>query len=221
MKDRNSQGALLFALSILSIVLVSECVDVDHAPAQDAPALTELEQQVALNHLRLTANEAGFHRPVDSLAIWQTLVNVRGARPAEMLEAQNAHSGRVTGARPPRNIGNEVWTRHLAWSCEEPTGWPSVWRWERHRTGCEHVRELATRLVQGRHPYHVCEGRPITWGGQRGLDSAAMERRNAARAEHGAPPLVPLRCIHRGREPINVFFGLRGDTGDDPVVDPS
>lgn len=206
-------------LLVLAVLLAGYAAALLYAPvrAEGPRSLTPLERRVALHHARVSANEAGFDRASDSLAIWQTLENIAGGRdaPIEELDAAlNEHCGRMTGARPHRGAerGNHRWSRDLDWSGREPARWAELnpqLPWHFYRERWRLVLARSVRLVRERPHLDVCAGEePITWGGRRGLDAEVLARRNAERERRGRRPLVELRCSWRGEATFNGFYGV-------------
>lgn len=216
--------ASLARLLVLAAIIAGYVLALLYAPisrAEGPRSLTPLERRVALHHARVSANESGFDRTTDALAIWQTLENIAGGwsgstpPPIEELDAAlNEHCGRATGAREHRSAerGNHRWSRDLDWSGAEPTRWDELYPqlpWHFYRPQWMRVLERSSRLVRERPRLDVCHGaQPITWGGRYGLDAGVLARRNEGRARRGHPPLVELRCSYRGESPLNGFYGV-------------
>lgn len=217
-------------LLVLAAIIAGYVLALLYAPisrAEGPRALTPLERRVALHHAKVSANESGFDRTADSLAIWQTLENIAGGwsgstpPPIEELDAAlNEHCGRATGAREHRTSerGNHRWSRDLDWSGAQPARWDEVnpnLPWHFFRPRWLRVLERSSRLVRERPRLDICRGaEPITWGGARGLDAGMLARRNEARARRGRRPLVELDCSYRGERTLNGFYGVqRAESG--------
>ena len=172
----------------------------------------EPAEEVQLNLARMCVNESNWRNRDDCEAIWQVTTTLarEGADAETLLRWQQALSPRVTGAAEPRDVGNERWSRNLTWSNTKPEGWPDDVPWDRYQPAWEAIRDWAARKVgafldAGERRHTQCRGRVVAWVGTRTLreDRDFMRRRNAARAERGLPPLVPLDC----GDTVNVFFG--------------
>lgn len=199
LKVNDKDYTLIFWLSLLALVgmgaLLSfrSCATPAHAE--------DKTQEAALALAKVCVNEAGFLAPADCAAIYQTFVNLRGRQPGDIIEAAEAHSGRVMGVREAScdvegsaNTtcrGNVVWSRELEWNNNVPPSWnePVPFRPERW----ERMRQFAMRLVTGAERRRPCMGTPITWGGPQ-LDDWVLRERNRRRAERGHPPLQILAC---------------------------
>jgi len=123
--------------------------------------------QVELNHAKICANETGL--PIsqpDCETIWAVTRRIAGSGDWEdLLRAQQALSGRVTGLKPPSRHGNDRWTRHLRNSNEEPRGWPERFGpWERFAPAWARAREAARLIVGARRTRRSCRQPVMAWG---------------------------------------------------------
>lgn len=168
-------------------------------------------EEVKLNLAAVSWNEGTSDVTRDEVrAIWQVQwSNAGGTRASveDILRSQRALSSRVTQESEPRNIGNEVWTRHLRWNSVEPVGWnQNQWepryarKWDRHRA---YIDRLIDRHLAGQPQRQCSTGIPRGWGGPE-VDAGLLERRNARRVSRRLRPFAVLDC----GSTRNVFFGV-------------
>jgi hypothetical protein len=171
-----------------------------HAQDIELPVVAnEIDRELALALAKITWNEASSYAEPEDLYLIAQVTENHGENNAERLAWLRRHSSCVLTDRAMEAAelrSNCLWTRNLAWSLEEPEGWPQAFEWRvRRRTWALMLRRASQIVVDWRFT-RPCDGNPTTWGG-RIIDMHQALRRG----------LVPHRCTDTLG---NVGFSLRG-----------
>jgi hypothetical protein len=178
------------AIAILFLLMV---LWTSTSAAQDLPAMSEIDRELALSIAKVTMNEASFAAAPEDLYLIAQVVMGWADTNAGRLERFRRHSSCVLTDRPLTEFeqhSNCRWSRHLSWNLEEPENWPPPIEWAgRHQRIWLRMLQLSARIVLGASFPHPCSTTPTTWGG-RVIDHDQALRRG----------LLPLGCTGTANE---------------------